>query len=240
MHFFWLLVLAHFIGDFALQTDKIYFYKRTYKWGVSVHVAVCMGVKLLLVLPYLHLPKVWLILLVIAFLHILIDHGKIVLSIKYNSDNLWYFLLDQTLHLCSIIILTWLLFDFKDPQPRHFFIANLLLALDENTLILFTGLVVVTFSVAPFIYYICEYISKSQKLNETEYNFPPFKERIFGYSERLLVTLGVMLGGWYLLLFLSFVPKYFFRLSRKNLLFSYSETFIGALFCIGIGLWVKT
>ncbi len=234
MHLFWLLVFAHFVGDFALQTDKIYFYKRNYKWGVSVHVAVCMGVKVLLMMPYLHLPKVWMILFVLGLLHVAIDHGKIVISEKYRADNIWFFLADQTLHLCSIFILTWLLFDFQNPQPSYFLLAPYVLRLNTETLILLTGLVIATFSGAPLIYYISVFITKN-----SDHKFPKFKQRLLGYFERCIATAGVILGGWYLLLLLSFAPRYCLMRSMWKGRYTLVETVLGVILAVTVGLCVR-
>lgn len=237
MQIFWLLVLAHFIGDFALQTDKIYFYKKAYPWGVAFHIGVYTAVTALLVMPFAHLARTWIALALLAVIHALLDNGKLVLSSRHQSDNLRYFLADQALHLGSIALLCWLLFDFTDPQHRQFLFATYLL--DLGTVITATGLVLVTFAGAPLIYYIRLSLDSKRQANSTEISFPPFGRRAIGYIERLAATVGVILGDWFLLLLLSFLPRWTASRSRDDFFFITVDTVVGVVLCVGVGLIVR-
>lgn len=96
---FWYLTLAHLLGDYPFQTDKMVQAKRTW-WGLLPHVAVHFAVLLFIVGEFR--PDLWLYLLVLTAIHYAIDTFKNALS-KYKPD--WIFggyLVDQCLHLLSI------------------------------------------------------------------------------------------------------------------------------------------
>ncbi len=100
---FWFLYLAHLLGDYPFQTDKMVQAKRTW-WGLISHVAVHFAVLLFVVGEYR--TDLWFYLLVLTAIHYAIDNFKNVLA-KHKPD--WIFggyLLDQFLHLLSIIGVT--------------------------------------------------------------------------------------------------------------------------------------
>ena len=98
--FFYPLLVAHLIGDFALQTDAMIAAKKKYGVvGVLPHVSVIAVLTLLVLLPVL--GSTWLYALVIIGTHLIIDVSKIKLDAKVTSR--WFshglFLLDQVLHI---------------------------------------------------------------------------------------------------------------------------------------------
>ena len=96
---FWYLYLAHLLGDYPLQTDKMVQAKRTWR-GLILHVGVHFAVLLFVVDEFR--TDLWLYLLVLTAIHYAIDTFKNVLS-NYKPD--WIFggyLVDQFLHLLSI------------------------------------------------------------------------------------------------------------------------------------------
>lgn len=58
--FFWILLLAHVLGDFPFQTGKIYALKRTSFGGVLPHIFTCSALNLLALLPLLPDRAAWL------------------------------------------------------------------------------------------------------------------------------------------------------------------------------------
>ena len=95
------LFLSHLIADFPLQTNYIYFLKKTSSWGIILHAAIHALVAFLLTGLRWDLWYVWLFLL---GTHAIIDWAKL----RYKSPKQWTgFLLDQLLHLLimSIIVL---------------------------------------------------------------------------------------------------------------------------------------
>lgn len=100
------LLLAHFIGDFFLQSNawvKDKEQKKIRSIKLYLHIAVHIG----LIFIIFTTLRVWKIALIIGALHYLIDLIKLF-SQKKEKGRLWFFI-DQILHILSII-LVWSVF----------------------------------------------------------------------------------------------------------------------------------
>jgi hypothetical protein len=122
MLIFWRLVLAHFIADFSLQTNRIAVWKRESRWGMFVHSMTHPIVSVLLLTTftphgpswvYLSWPWVqtpwfalngWMCILLISVFHWLEDEWR-VWSIQQTGspDSTGFFLWDQVVHLTIIL-----------------------------------------------------------------------------------------------------------------------------------------
>lgn len=103
---FWYLYLAHLIGDYPLQTDKMVVAKRTW-WGLGLHVLVHLGVLLFIVGPYR--ATLWPFLLALVAVHYGIDAVKNLQSRWWPERVTGPYLFDQLLHLASIIaVAAWI------------------------------------------------------------------------------------------------------------------------------------
>lgn len=98
------LLLAHFLGDFALQPQKWVTHKKEYK-AKSKYLYFHVGVHLLLLLLVLQLQQFWAVALLVVS-HYLIDLGKLLLTNAKNERFL--FVLDQLLHLLVIAIAAYI------------------------------------------------------------------------------------------------------------------------------------
>jgi hypothetical protein len=97
---FYPLLVAHLVGDFALQTDGMIAAKKKYGvLGVVPHVSVIAVLTLLALSPILGMA--WLYALIILGTHLLIDASKIRLDAQVKSRWVSHalFLLDQLLHI---------------------------------------------------------------------------------------------------------------------------------------------
>lgn len=97
---FYPLLVAHLVGDFALQTDGMIAAKKKYGvLGVVPHVSVIAVLTLLALSPIL--GSAWLYALIIIGTHLLIDASKIRLDSQVTSRWVSHalFLLDQALHI---------------------------------------------------------------------------------------------------------------------------------------------
>ncbi len=195
MNLFWLLTLAHLIGDFPLQTDAVYYYKTTYKWGVFLHVSIVGIMNVLFTLPYLRFPAFWVVLLLLFVSHIFYDSGKIWVTKNVLRDNVYLFLFDQFLHFFTIWLLTVGFLAIYPKAPYSFawpFFSN------TTLIIQLSGFVLATFALAPLIFSIRVYVNKRKPKQEREdLVFPSFSERLPGYVERFFLTLFSFLGGWF-------------------------------------------
>jgi hypothetical protein len=113
MNIFWRLVLAHFIADFTLQTNRIATWKRESRWGMFIHIITHPLVSFALTWPYLSWPWVqtrffslngWTCVALIALFHWLEDEWR-VWSIQETGspESTGFFLWDQVVHLTIIL-----------------------------------------------------------------------------------------------------------------------------------------
>ena len=104
----WYLLLAHFLGDFVLQTDWMV-RKRDNLWFLSLHAFIHFLLMLLLVGSYRSV--VWPYLLLLAFIHLVQDRIKNNLLNKRPDWLRVTFVIDQFLHYFAIVFVVWLLQD---------------------------------------------------------------------------------------------------------------------------------
>jgi len=107
MYLFYRLLLAHIIADFPLQTSQIFKVKTNTEWGVLIHTLIVLIFSILFAFPYLENPKVLIILLIIFLSHTVIDKLKMEYSKKTKNQSMKILLLDQTLHIAIIAVLSF-------------------------------------------------------------------------------------------------------------------------------------
>jgi hypothetical protein len=123
MVIFWRLVLAHFIADFTLQTNKVATWKRESRVGMLVHTLTHPVVTYALTWPFLSMTWVqthwiqlngWMCVAFLALFHFLEDEWR-VWSIKETGspDSTGFFLWDQAVHLTMILAFSPILNDAK-------------------------------------------------------------------------------------------------------------------------------
>ena len=179
------LILAHFIGDFALQPrhwveDKL---KKTWKskylyWHIAVHLVV-----LLLLLQFRYLG-------IIAFIimtHYIIDLGKLAFTNEKNYR--WLFVLDQILHLTILAVAVYWIAPFE---------INFTSVVGEKNLLLITFLVFVTFvSGIVMRMFLAPYIDEIAKEDElTHGGSLKNAGKYIGMLERLFVFGFIVLNQW--------------------------------------------
>lgn len=98
---FWTLTLAHLIGDYPLQTDRLVRAKRHW-WGLTIHVAIHLAVMLLL--TGRDSLSVWPQLLALAAVHFAIDALKNYEARRWPNLVVTSYTADQILHFLSIIL----------------------------------------------------------------------------------------------------------------------------------------
>ncbi len=95
------LLIAHFLGDFVLQTNS--FTKKKEKHQLkSPHLYIHALIHGTLALLFLYDFEYWWAALLIATTHLIIDAGKLKFTNKKNAR--WLFLVDQVLHILVIYI----------------------------------------------------------------------------------------------------------------------------------------
>ena len=99
-----LLLLGHVLGDFYFQTDKLAA-KKGKAAGVLLHgaeYALSVCAVLLVGLPFC--GRTWLLIAAASVLHLGIDF----LKVRFGKGKRYAFVLDQGLHLLSLLFIFWL------------------------------------------------------------------------------------------------------------------------------------
>ncbi len=107
MNLFLLALIAHFIGDFILQTERIIAEKCTYKIrGFLKHFLMIMLLTFIAT-HYYGIKQALIYSLLIGLTHLAVDGVKVLLEEgKSGGTKLIFFLIDQALHLILLLIFT--------------------------------------------------------------------------------------------------------------------------------------
>ncbi len=239
MNLIWLLILAHFVADFPLQSDKIFALKSKYKWGLLPHIFISFLASLIVAFPYIQSIHFWYVISFLAAVHLLLDWLKLLATQKWVADSMFVFLLDQCLHLFFIWLACTHLFQVPSPQVNNY--PWLSAYLDRKLSIILSGLIFAVFGGGVLLHYI-QGIALRLANDSNQANHRPFRfsMRDWGYLERLVGTLGIILGGWFLWLApIVLIPR-LLRLKTTNdpapLLINIG---FGIVLSIGTGLLVN-
>mgnify|MGYP000664854896 CR=1 FL=1 len=111
MHLLMTLLLAHLFADFPLQTNELAKLKEKRFEGVFYHVLIHVAITSLLIT---NSQQYWALILGLGAVHFVIDALKILLPFK---KGVWYFLVDQFVHLLSLMLAAYLAQRIWDPAP---------------------------------------------------------------------------------------------------------------------------
>ena len=129
MFLFLKLYLAHLIADFILQFKGLYQLKLRALRGHIYHVLILAALSLVLVLPYLKDPFIWIFIGAMSLIHFFQDVVKYLLQQKDPKKMVWYFTIDQVFHLIflsSILVfpISKLMLDMPALGQINFFYAS--------------------------------------------------------------------------------------------------------------------
>ncbi len=125
MSTFFVLLLAHLLGDFPLQTNRIFKMKLANKRGLSLHIAIHVITAAVLIENWwLH----WPLLLVLGIVHFLTDYIKIRLQ-KPGKPLTVGFILDQIAHILAIVVFAWWQPNVQSILPQWLVIIGVILAI---------------------------------------------------------------------------------------------------------------
>jgi len=103
MPLFRLLILAHLIADFPLQSAQIYRLKRRYLAGQVPHAFISLGTMALAGYPLIGYGSYWCFISAVATAHLMVDYLKVMFLDRSGARNdLWTFILDQAMHIAVI------------------------------------------------------------------------------------------------------------------------------------------
>ena len=200
MSLFLKLVLGHLLGDFTLQTNRIFYIKIKYKWGTLLHSSIVGLASLVFSFAYLGNLDVVVSIIILTMFHALQDRAKIGYNADVAKDNIWTFLLDQVVHVGAIGLVCFIARNAKPNivlQPAW---LNAYYNNDKLFLILI-WLVIVSYSGVIFL----EYLKKDFAGAQHHIKIPGLRLKYISMLERVLIAMAVYMGGWYWL----FVPAAF-------------------------------
>ncbi len=195
MNFFYLLLLAHVVGDFPLQNDAIFRLKQKSMMGVVGHVAVFAAVALIILSPFLAQPVVWAAVLLLSVVHLLLDRLKVKMTRRPAGDRFRFFLADQALHIFFIGLAAYWLSQTVTDAAMPGLYANRRLLISANALI------VAGFAGSVLLFY-AEKLVIHKKGDKGLAIFPNQRQRWPGIISRTIASAGAIAGGWYTFLLL--------------------------------------
>lgn len=223
MDLFWRLILAHLLGDFTFQTNKIAKWKRESAWGVLFHCAIFFSTAVVLTMG--RLSEVWVVIgkvtlpgwvcvAILTILHFLEDNWRVWTINKQDSpDSFGFFLWDQFIHYLMIFVFTPL---DANIMPEKWVIIAIIytIAMHFSTI---------------FIYYIEKDIFGTAKIkSELKY---------YSIIERLaIVSLFLLPGNWWLFMIFIWIIKSVVYAIKKVYSFSWVHIIINYSTAIILGL----
>ena len=176
------LLIAHLIGDFALQPLKWVKHKAKHKHK-SKYLYVHIFIHLILLLLVLEFDlSLWPYILLIVLSHLMIDIAKLNLQNTKNTRVLFF--IDQLLHLLVLALVVWLVYPFD---------IDLSIIFSRQVLLTLLALVILI----PVSSIIMLMLMSKWQLNETPKEDGLRKAGAYiGVLERLFIFLFVVLGQW--------------------------------------------
>lgn len=219
------LILAHFLGDFLLQPTSWVKEKETKKVAspkLYLHILIHGA----LVLVILWNWSYWLLAAIIVLLHGAIDLLKLYFQKKENKTA--WFLIDQALHLVSLLILWYFWF-----QPAIPFTE----ILNQSALWIYAAALVLLTIVSGIVIKVL--LEKwTEKLEKEEDDSLNSAGKYIGILERLFVFTFILTGNWGAIGFLIAAKSVFrfgdLRESKNRKLTEY--ILIGTLLSFGIAI----
>jgi len=169
------LYLGHLLGDFVLQPGVLVAAKRRGLTGLLVHVAIIGTVTA--VLLWTELADIWNIVLLAVAAHLLIEVVTIRLRSGEGASGLSVFIIDQALHIASLVVLVW----FAAPLTDIDGVRTLGVDLSVSHTALACGFVFVTFTGSILVFEVANAFGPLSRRREI---LPFDLERVAGMVER--------------------------------------------------------
>ncbi|HNX03190.1 MAG TPA: DUF3307 domain-containing protein [Candidatus Cloacimonas sp.] len=189
----WRLLLALFVSDFLLQNGWLIKSKK-YIWGLVLHCLIYLAVMLIFTANLLS-AKVILTLLILAFLHGVVDYGKNLLHPLLDNKEWLLFLVDQIIHIITVILAVWFI-----SLPDRIYILSCVNRLFVDLLLQY--LILFTVTVFGGIFFTDSILKVILKEVYEKDNHQYQASRLIGMSERFLITIAVLIGHYELIGFL--------------------------------------
>ncbi|KAA3653861.1 MAG: DUF3307 domain-containing protein [Chloroflexi bacterium] len=120
---FKILLLSHLLGDFPLQTNRIFRMKLSGHKGLALHVAIHLIVAIILIQHAWHYAAV---ILFLGVSHYITDWIKVRLQ-PIESPQFKGFVIDQIVHLLVIGLIAWWTPDLPSVLPVRFLLPAIVI-----------------------------------------------------------------------------------------------------------------
>lgn len=212
LNFFLRMLLGHLIGDFVLQPLWLAMAKRHGWRGLLIHVSVvtfATGVMVFNVIPN------WLGWTAALFaIHLFIDQFRtFVFTDNSKGKGVFLFILDQTAHVLSIMLISWLATGW---EPSMLVPVTAIGLSHDNLLIYIFSIVVFMTWVVPILEIELAVAIQSYNAEGPKKIVPiNFSDRAMGAFERLS-SLGLVVGSLGLVVPLVFIPRLYWLLRKDT------------------------
>jgi hypothetical protein len=180
------LIIAHLLSDFVFQSKKMVENKKWFSKEMFLHV----GIVYILSAFFSFL---WWQAIIITLIHYLIDGVKIELKKKYSTQEIYWFLLDQFLHLSTIVIVCLLQFGLSNQiftQLNHVTQNNI-------NIVILLAYILITFPTGYLIGIMTKNISNEySKETKKEQDQKANNGLRIGIFERIIILTFVILGQY--------------------------------------------
>jgi hypothetical protein len=227
MFIFWRLLLAHFIADFPLQTNKVYFLKTKFPWGSFLHSGIFIMVSILLLWPLWCRTDFWFFLLFLFVAHGFQDLLKIIYNRQSSHDTVWLFIFDQIGHVAfisTVLLLPIGLVRYVTGRDSWFYWYS-----QDKLIMCLVFLISTGFGGTILIPYVEKLV---KHLPQVE--IPP-QYKYHGVLERMLIVVLISAPGyWYIFTPGVFLVRYF---SREN--YSTASVVVSVLVAVAGGILLR-
>jgi len=97
------LILAHFLADYPMQSNRLVAYKSKHFAGIVLHSLTHVLTSFLLTLPFIASGKLWLGIAAIFVTHNLFDEIKVNLNRRFPTHFFLFYVIDQIAHWLVIV-----------------------------------------------------------------------------------------------------------------------------------------
>jgi len=199
------LYLGHVLGDFVFQPGRLVIAKRNGSGGVALHTAIVVACTALVMAA--SLPQTWPVVALAGLAHFGVEHMTIGARRTRRASGLSVFLLDQALHVVSLIVLA-LAFDATVPA------TVLLFATDVRTLAVIAALATVAFAGSILVFEV-ELVRRSGDAAEAAGTVLRLDgSRVYGMAERAAGLGLALLAPVPIVGALAFAPRLILALAR--------------------------
>jgi len=237
MFVFYRLLLAHVIADFPLQFTSIYRFKIKSILGSFVHSGIFSLLAILLVWPYWNLTRMQEFIFFLWLVHGIQDWLKVVIFEKYRLDNIWVFLLDQSLHIGFLGML--FSFGLAKLTPPEALSKAVSLYNDNNLIIYAIAFISIGFGGGILISYVKNLFYRMGRMDLTS------PQRYIQVGERMLIMTLMLMKGYYYLAILGIwiihgaYDAFKQRREEQFHLSSFFDLFLNTCIAVGIPLILR-